>query len=162
LFLLSLLLTVAALPALAGDSNSASPVAAPPKTTVNEVKEMVQGTEIVDPYRWLEDQNSPETRAWIDAQDAYTESLISKIAGRDPLKQQLSALIKIDTMTSPQVINGRYFFSKRSADQDQSSLYVRKGLGGQDELLVDPLPLSPNHTTTVGFTGFSHDGKLIA
>src|SRR5690348_2220773 len=62
-----------------GDSHdAASAIAAPPKTAVNEVKEMVQGMEIVDPYRWLEDQNSPETRAWIDAQNAYTDSMIAK------------------------------------------------------------------------------------
>src|SRR5262249_19579543 len=131
LVLLSFLLTIAALPATAGDSNS-SPVPAPPKTTVNEVKELIQGTEIVDPYRWLEDQNSPDTRAWIDAQNAYTDSLISKIAGRDALKQQLTALIKIDTMSAPGVRNGRYFIYKRAADQDQSAIYVRKGIDGKD------------------------------
>ena len=59
-------------------------VAAPPKTTVTEVKETVQGTEIVDPYRWLEDQNSPETRAWIDAQNAYTD-ILSKLPGREAI-----------------------------------------------------------------------------
>jgi prolyl oligopeptidase len=163
MLLLSFLLALATLPAPAADSHdAASPIAAPPKTTVNDVKEMVQGTEIVDPYRWLEDQNSPETRAWIDAQNAYTDSLISKVGGRDALRQQLSALIKIDTMSAPLVTNNRYFFSKRGADQDQSSLYVRKGLDGQDELLVDPLPLSPNHTVTVGQGSVTEDGKLMA
>jgi prolyl oligopeptidase len=158
-FLLSITLAIAA---TEKPHDGALPIAAPPKTTVNEVKEMVQGTEIIDPYRWLEDQNSPETRSWIDAQNAYTDSLISKIPGREALRQQLSALIKIDTMSSPVVTNGRYFFSKRSANQDQSSLYVRKGLDGKDELLIDPLPLSPNHTVTVGFNSFTEDGKLIA
>src|SRR5258708_2328364 len=80
------------------DSSSAV-AAAPPKTTVNEVKEMVQGTEIVDPYRWLEDQNSPETRAWIEAQNAYTDSLIAKFAGRDAVRQEGSALMKTRTIT---------------------------------------------------------------
>src|SRR4029077_12530849 len=92
------------------DPNAAA-IAAPPKTAVNEVKEMVQGTEIVDPYRWLEEQNSPETRAWIDAQNAYTDSMIAKFAGRDAVRQQVSALIKIDTMSAPVVTNNRYFFS---------------------------------------------------
>ncbi len=163
LLLLSFLLSLVALPALAADSHDgASPIAAPPKTTVNEVKEMVQGTEIVDPYRWLEDQNSPETRAWIDAQNAYTDSLISKIGGREALRQQLSALIKIDNMTAPLVRSNRYFFSKRQADQDQSSLFMRQGVDGKDELLVDPLPLSPNHTVTVGINSVTKDGRLMA
>jgi prolyl oligopeptidase len=163
LLLLPLLLSIApAIAALENPRDATSPIAAPPKTAVNEVREMVQGTEIIDPYRWLEDQNSPETRAWIDAQNAYTDSMIAKIPGRDALRQQLSALIKIDTMSAPAVTSNRYFFSKRSADQDQSSLYVRKGLDGQDELLVDPLPLSPNHTVTVGFDSITKDGKLMA
>ena len=54
--------------------NPASGLPAPPKSAVHEVREMLYGTEIVDPYRWLEDQNSPETRAWIDAENAYTDS----------------------------------------------------------------------------------------
>ena len=163
LLLFSLLLSITpAIAVMENPRDSASPVAAPPKTAVNEVKEMVQGTEIVDPYRWLEDQNSPETRAWIDAQNAYTDSLIAKLPGRDALQRQLSALIKIDTMSAPAVTNNRYFFSKRSADQDQSSLYMRKGIDGPDELLVDPLPLSPEHTVTVGFSSITKDGKLMS
>ena len=73
LLLLSLLMALAATAAVMETPHNATPLAAPPKTTVTEVKETVQGMEIVDPYRWLEDQNSPETRAWIDAQNAYTD-----------------------------------------------------------------------------------------
>src|ERR1051326_4967798 len=123
LLLLSLLLALAA-PVIAGDNSSnATAVPAPPKTSVNEVKELLHGTEIVDPYRWLEDQNSPETRAWIDAQNAYTDSLISKFPRREALRQQVSALLKIDSMSAPLVRGGRYFIAKRSADQDQVSEY---------------------------------------
>src|SRR4029077_7411394 len=162
LLLLSFLFTLCAAGAVIEDPHDgSSSIAAPPKTAVNEVKEMIQGTEIVDPYRWLEDQNSPETRAWIDAQNAYTDSMIAKFAGRDAVRQQVSALIKIDTMSAPVVTNNRYFFSKRRADQDQASLFVRKGLAGKDELLVDPLPLSPNHTITVGLGSITEDGKLM-
>src|ERR1700743_20716 len=150
LFLLSLVVTAAAI-ALENPSGGgpAAPAPPPPKTEVKEVKEIVQGVEIVDPYRWLEDQNSPETRAWIDAQNAYTDGILSKLPGRDAIAKQVAGMIKVDTMTSPSVANNRYFFSKRQADQDQSALFVRKGLDGKDELLVDPLPLSPKHTVTV-------------
>jgi prolyl oligopeptidase len=137
-------------------------VPAPPSTSVNEVKDMLYGTEIVDPYRWLEDQNSPETRAWIDAQNAYTDSLLAKLPEREALRRQVGALIKIDAMSAPFVAGGRYFFTRRGAEQDQSSLFMRKGLTRPDELLVDPLPLSPNHTITVGVNSVSRDGKLLA
>jgi prolyl oligopeptidase len=127
LLLLSFLLTLAAA-AIAVETPSAGPaVGPPPKTTVTEVKETVQGTEIIDSYRWLEDQNSPETRAWIDAQNAYSDGILSKLPGRDAIAQQVSAMIKVDSMSGPQVTNNRYFFSKRQADQDQSSLFMRKG-----------------------------------
>lgn len=145
----------------ASDNSAAAP-AGPPKTTINDVKETINGVEIVDPYRWLEDQNSPETRAWIDAENAYTDSLMARIPGRDELKQKVAALLKIDTMSAPTVRNGRYFFFKRSADQDQSQLFVRQGINGKDELLIDPLALSPEHTITVNLIGVSHDASLIA
>jgi len=161
LLTLTLIFAVAA-PVFAGDNTSASAVPAPPKTTVNEVKELLHGTEIVDSYRWLEDQNSAETRAWIDAQNAYTDSLIAKFPGRDAVRQQVSAFIRTDAMSAPIVRGGRYFLSKRSADQDQLALYVRNGMGGKDELLVDPLPLSPKHTVTVGIQSITEDGKLMA
>src|SRR5689334_16269204 len=163
LLLVSFLLALAAgAVALDNSHDGSSAPAAPPKTTVNEVKEMLQGTEIVDPYRWLEDQNSQETRAWIDAQNAYSDGMLAKLPGREAIRQQVSALIKIDSMGTPAVTNNRYFFSKRQADQDQSSLFVRKGLQGKDELLIDPLPLSPRHTITANLMGLSLDGSLMA
>jgi prolyl oligopeptidase len=137
-------------------------VTAPPKTEAKEVKETVQGMEIVDPYRWLEDQNSPETRAWIDRENAYTDSILSKIPGREDVIQKLSALLKTETMSAPLVRSDRQFYSRRAADKDQASLYVRHGADGKEELLIDPLALNPEHTTTVILLSASEDGKVIA
>jgi prolyl oligopeptidase len=137
------------------------PLAGPPKTEVSEVKENIHGVEIVDSYRWLEDQNSPQTRAWIDAENAYTDSLMTQISGREALKAKVAALLKIESMSAPQLRNGRYFFSRRQANQDQASLFMRKGLEGKDDLLIDPLTLSPEHTITVGLNAISQDGSLI-
>jgi prolyl oligopeptidase len=159
--LLSFLLAIVAA-AVALENPAGPAVAPPPKTAVTEVKETVQGTEIIDSYRWLEDQNSPETRAWIDAQNAYSDGILSKLPGRDAIREQISAMIKVDSMGAPFVTNNRYFFTKRQADQDQGSLFVRKGLQGKDELLVDPLPMSPKHTVTVNLVAVSHDGSLMA
>jgi prolyl oligopeptidase len=161
LLTLSALLVPPAPAALLGNPLSDAAVAAPPKTEVNEVKETLHGVEIVDPYRWLEDQNSPQTRSWIDAQNAYTDSLLGGIPGRDALRDKVAALLKIETMSRPIVRNQRYFFSRRQADQDQSSIFVRKGLTGKDELLIDPLALSPTHTITAGVDEVSRDGSLV-
>ena len=133
-----------------------------PPTRTDNVKETLHGVEVADPYRWLEDQNSPETRAWIDAQNRYTQSLIGHLPGRESIEKRLGELLKVDTVGMPSERGGRYFFSKRLATQDLSVLYMREGLTGPDEVLVDPHPMSPDHRTSVGFSDFSDDGKLMA
>src|SRR5437879_6278507 len=122
--------------------------ASPPVTRKDNVKETLHGVEIADPYRWLEDQNSPETREWIARQNEYSHAIFAKLPGRDELKRRYSELYKIDQVDSPTERGGRYFFSKRLAGQDLSVLYVRKGLQAQDEVLLDPHSLSADHTTS--------------
>ncbi len=134
----------------------------PPTTRKDDVKETVQGVEIADPYRWLEDQKSPETRAWIDAQNAYTQSVLSGLPGKEALEKRLGELLHVDVTTTPTERNGRYFFSRRRADKDLPILYVRQGLDGPDQILIDPLPLSADHTTSVNFLDVSRDGSEVA
>ena len=69
--------------------------------------------EITDPYRWLEDQQSPETRAWIDEQNKHTQSVFEALPGRGPIERRLTELMKIDTNSMPVERSGRYFFSRR-------------------------------------------------
>ncbi|MFQ5824708.1 MAG: prolyl oligopeptidase family protein [bacterium] len=133
----------------------------PPKTQSDNVKEELHGVEIVDPYRWLEDQNSPETRAWINAQNEYTQSLIGDLQGQDKLKQRLTELLKIDNINLPQARNGRYFFTKRLANQDLASIYMRKGLEGKDQVLIDPQTMSSDMSKSVDLRTVSKDGKLL-
>jgi prolyl oligopeptidase len=133
-----------------------------PPTPVDKVKEVLHGVELVDPYRWLEEQNSPRTREWIAAQNAYTQSILKTYPGREALAQRLGELLKIDVQSMPVARGGRYFFTKRLANQDQSVLYVRPGLAGKDEILIDPHGLSADHTISVGLLDVSMDGKLLA
>ncbi|MFN8009346.1 MAG: prolyl oligopeptidase family serine peptidase [Terriglobia bacterium] len=133
-----------------------------PPSKVEPVKENLHGVGIVDSYRWLEDQNSPETRAWIEAQNKYTSALIEKLPGRDAIKHRLSELLRTDSIGVPVERNGFYFFSKRKADLDLSIVYVRKGLNGPDEVLLDPHPLSADHTTSIDLLDVSGDGSLAA
>ncbi|HXX23455.1 MAG TPA: prolyl oligopeptidase family serine peptidase [Terriglobia bacterium] len=134
----------------------------PPKTRTDDVKEGIQGVEIADPYRWLEDQQSPETRAWINAQNKYTQTFLDTWPGRAALKQRLTELIRIETISMPVEQNGKYFFKRRAADQEQGVLYVRTGPEGKDETLVDPNPLSPDKNISVDLQDVSHDGTLVA
>ena len=135
---------------------------APPETRRDNVAETLHGVEITDPYRWLEDQEAPETRAWIDAQNLHTQSELAKVSGRAALERRFTELLKVDSMGMPRVRNGRYFFSKHAANQDLSVLYYREGFEGEDKVLIDPHGLSDDHRTSVGLREVSEDGKLIA
>src|SRR5438105_2419716 len=136
--------------------------ARPPATPRVEVRERLHGVEIVDPYRWLEDQKSPATRAWIDAQDRHTHALLDRFPGRAGLRRDVEALLQVDTIGLPVERGGRYFFSRRRAGQDLFVVYVREGLQGKDEVLLDPHPLSPDHTVSLGLVDVSQDGGLVA
>jgi len=134
----------------------------PPTTRTDNVKELIHGVEITDPYRWLEDQQSPETRAWISKQNAYTQALLNSWPNRAALKRRLTELMKVETVGVPVERDGAYFFKRRAANQDQGVLYMRVGLGGKDEVLVDPNPLSPDKAVSVDLEDVSEDGKLVA
>jgi len=137
-------------------------VPAPPETKVAEVVDTVHGVDIVDPYRWLEDQESPETREWIAAQNAYTDSILGSLSTRDDLKALAAKFIKIDTISIPIERGGRYFLTKKRADEELSVIYMRQGLDGEDKVLVDPHPMSEDKTTSVSIQDISHDGTLLA
>lgn len=133
----------------------------PPSSRVDNYREVLHGVEIIDPYRWLEEQESSETRAWIDAQNKYTHSLLDELPSRPLIQKRLSELLRVDTVTPPFELGGRYFLSKKRAEDDLFILYVRQGLNGKDEVLIDPHTLSPDHTTDIGLLDASNDGKLI-
>ncbi|MCS6777160.1 MAG: prolyl oligopeptidase family serine peptidase [Chloroherpetonaceae bacterium] len=134
----------------------------PPVTRREDVTEILHGVAITDPYRWLEDQESPETRAWIDAQNAYTDALLDPLPHRKPLEARLTALRRFDVYGIPTARTNRYFYSRRRPQDEQNILYVREGLQGPERVLVDPHPLSTDHTTSVYFVDISHDGDLVA
>src|SRR5512139_3450310 len=134
----------------------------PPDTKREVVVERLHGVEVADPYRWLEDQSSPATRAWIDAQNAYTQTVLGPLPGTDRIRARLAALMKVDTVSLPTVRGSRYFFSRRAASQELPVLYVRKGSRGRDEVLIDPHPMSRDHTVSVVLQDVSRDGRLVA
>ncbi|HEY6271158.1 MAG TPA: prolyl oligopeptidase family serine peptidase [Terriglobales bacterium] len=135
--------------------------AGPPVARQDNVKEMIHGVEIVDPYRWLENQQSPETKSWVAAENSYTHSLLDGLPMRQHAYSQLMELVNHDSWTPPDQESGVYFFYKRAAGQDLSSLYMRKGATGKDELLLDPLPLSGDHTTSIGGLSPTQDASLL-
>ncbi len=133
----------------------------PPPTESKPVTEDIHGTKITDPYRWLEDQKSPETRAWIDQQMKYTEKYLSQVKIRPEIVSDLTRLERVETYSIPIERNGMYFFKKRLADENQGSIYLRHGLHGPDERLVDATKLSADQNTSVQINDISRDGTLL-
>ena len=133
-------------------------VSPPPPTKMNVVVNRLHGVDVPDPYQWLEDQGAPETRAWIDAQNAYTDSVLDVLPRRDEISQLAANVIKRDAVGLPAERAGLYFFSMRRADQQLDVIYVREGLHGSDRVLIDPHPNSLDHTTSVELGDLSADG----
>lgn len=134
----------------------------PPPTRIDNVVDDYRDTKVVDPYRWLEDQQSPATRAWITAENQCTRTALAAWPGLAALKERLGQLMKVDTLGVPTERGGRYFYTRRRADQDQAVLYLRRGLAGAEEVLVDPNPLSPDHSVSVNLEAISDNGTLVA
>jgi len=133
----------------------------PPESPRGDVVDVLHGVRIPGPYRWLEDQNSPETRSWINAQNAYTKSVLSEIPGRDHISARLGELLKIDSIEPPLERGDRYFFRERRASQEQFVIQMRQGGHGQDDVLIDPHSWSADHSTSVEILNASEDGKLL-
>jgi prolyl oligopeptidase len=149
---------VAATQAAAGPNTSAKP----PATRVEVVRDDYHGVTVEDPYRWLEDKNSPETRAWIGTQQAYTKSVLGSLPGRSALSARIAQYLRVDAVTAPKEGGGRYFYTKRIAKKDLPSLMMRTGIAGKEQVLVDPDTLSKDHTVTVDLQDVSADGKYLA
>ena len=106
-----------------------------PQTRRDDVREMLNGTETLDPYRWLEDQESYQTLTWIDLQNTPTRLWIHQ-QGRDSIRRRLAALMKVDSIAVPNERGGRYIYSKRRADQHLAVIYMKKNLHAPEESLV--------------------------
>ncbi|MDR3737487.1 MAG: prolyl oligopeptidase family serine peptidase [Terracidiphilus sp.] len=135
---------------------------APPAVEANPVEDHYGSTRITDSYRWLEDAKSPEARIFIDAQNAYTARYYKGVRIRGKAAEDLEALEHIGSWSIPVQRGESYFFMKRLADENQSSIYVRHGWAGKDERLIDPAALSRDANTSISIADVSRDGSLIA
>ena len=114
--------------------------AAPPFSRVAEpVTEILHGVTVTDAYRWLEDQDSPRTRAWIEEQTIYARNYLDSIPGRDYIRERIRTFLAVETYDSLQKVGSRYFFRKRLPDQEQPCIYMRERANSEDLLLIDPL-----------------------
>jgi prolyl oligopeptidase len=133
-----------------------------PSARVSPQVDDLHGTGVADPYRWLEDIDSPETRAWVEAENAVTFGYLEGIAAREPIQAKLQQLWNYERFGIPWEKGGRYFFSKNDGLQNQSVYYWTNDLAAEPKLLLDPNTLSEDGTTAVGNFTISDDGKLVA
>ncbi|HEX6508615.1 MAG TPA: prolyl oligopeptidase family serine peptidase, partial [Chloroflexota bacterium] len=133
-----------------------------PPTRREPVIDDFHGQAIADPYRWLEDAESGETRRWVEEQNAHTRSLLDAVPGREALHARLADLNSIGIVTAPAVRRGRYFYQRREGHQNQPVLYMREGRDGAERLLLDPNEASAEGTVALDWWYPSHDGSSLA
>ena len=132
-----------------------------PESKKQNVVEAYHGVRVEDPYRWLEDDNSAETKAWVKAQNEVTFGWLKSIPERNQIKDRLSKLWNYERFGMPWEKGGRYFFTRNSGLQNQSVLYFAESLDAEPRILLDPNTFSADGTVSLTATVVSDDGKRI-
>ena len=133
-----------------------------PQTRQVDQADDYHGTIVQDPYRWLEDLESPETAEWIAAQNQVTASYLDQIPRREQIKERLTQIWNYERYSAPFREGDRYFYSKNDGLQNQSILYTLKSLQDAPKILLDPNKLSADGTVALGGISISDDGRLMA
>src|SRR5437764_13861180 len=135
---------------LTGMFTSAAPIGAQtlqyPAARKSDVVDDSHGIKVPDPYRWLEDPDSPESRAWIAAENALTTAFLESIPARERIRRRLTQLWDFEKYGVPSRHGGRYFLFKNDGLQNQNVLYTLDALDAESRLLLDPNTLSPDGT----------------
>ena len=136
----------------------------PPLTRVEPVTNVLHGVEVTDPYRWLEEQDSAETRSWLEAQAVHTRAYLDALPGRDHIRTRVQQLLDREVVFDPWKVRNRCFFLRRSAHHEQFCIVMREGEGeeSRDSVLVDPLETDPTGATAVRILAISQEGDLLA
>jgi prolyl oligopeptidase len=120
------------------------------------------GTKVADPYRPLENLDSPQTRAWVEAEASLTRSYLDAIPQRAAIKARIQSLINYARTTVPFHMGSQYFYTHNTGLQNQNVLYTMRGLGGAPRVLIDPNTLSADGSVTLGQVVPSWDARFIA
>ena len=132
-----------------------------PPTRKGDVVDNYHGTKVADPYRWLEDVDSPETRGWVEAENRVTFGYLEQIPERERIHRRLTELWNYPKYGAPFKKGGRYFFFKNSGLQNQSVLYTQRSLAADPEVLLDPNTLSADGTVALSILALSEDGRAL-
>ena len=133
-----------------------------PETATGDVKDDYFGTEVADPYRWLEDDNAEDTKAWVTEQNKATFGYLDQIPFRKAVRDRYEELFNYPKYSAPFRVGDYYFFSKNDGLQNQAVIYRQKGLDGEPKVFIDPNKLSEDGTTAISIIGVSDDDKYLA
>jgi prolyl oligopeptidase len=133
-----------------------------PKTRRDAVVDDLHGTKVADPYRWLENVDAPDVKAWMKAQDDLARSHLTALPGREGLEQRLIELTYIDSVSPPNHRGDKWFYARNHADKEKAVYYFKRGKDGKEEVLLDPNELSEDGSISVHGLSPSETGRYVA
>lgn len=133
-----------------------------PKAVKDGTTDTYFGTVVADPYRWLENDTSAQTTAWVEAENRVTNAYLAKIPFRQKLLNRLTELANYEKLSAPRKRHGKWYFFKNDGLQNQSVMYVMDELGGTPRVFLDPNTLSTDGTVALQGVYFSHNGRWAA
>ena len=155
LLVLTVAAVFAALPAAAAGLNY-------PDAPRGTVTDTYFGTTVADPYRWMENVDSPQTTAWVKAEGDLTRAYLDAIPQRTAIRDAYRKLINFEKVSAPFHEGRWWFFTRNSGLQNQSVLYVREGENGTPRVLIDPNTLAADGTVALAGESFTEDGRYLA
>src|SRR6266542_713321 len=158
-FAIAVILAFAAVPR-AGTAQATGSLRYPAAQKGDQV-DVYFGTRVADPYRWLEDTDSPATKAWVDAENSLTFDYLSRIPERAAIRSRVESLFNYEKFSAPEKEGGRYFFTQNTGLQNQSVLFVQDGRDGTPRVLLDPNTLSADGTVALSTSEPSPDGRYL-
>ena len=133
-----------------------------PETKTVEQTDNYHGTDVSDPYRWLEKEKSEDVKAWVEAQNSLARPYLAKLPTREHYKERLTALWDYEKYSTPYMVNGKLFYSYNDGLQNQYVLYMADGVNGEPEVLIDPNTLSEDGTVSMASTELSPKASYLA
>ena len=131
-----------------------------PVARVSDKSDVYFGTTVADPYRWMEDVDSPEVKTWVDAENSLTQSYLADVPAREKIHARLMELNNYERFSPPEKEGGRYFYRRNSGLQNQAVLYWQQGETGEPKVLLDPNSLRADGDG--GAAGDERDGRWQA
>jgi prolyl oligopeptidase len=133
-----------------------------PDTRREDIVDELHGQRVADPYRWLEQVEQTEVRAWMEAQHQHARAELDGYPLREQLRERLRSLLYVDSISAPVVRGGRVFYYRRHADREKAVFYVREQTGGAERVLLDPNTMSDDGSVSLMGAFPSWDGKRVA